>query len=83
MSETTKENLPQCAKCSVPYREKICLTPDGRGPEHCPTLQNRQAVEHARAYTTVLAAKDRVTGYNPLAAIYTLGSYSERFLKYE
>jgi uncharacterized metal-binding protein len=37
--------------------------------------------KHAKAYTTVLAAKDRVMGHNPLAAIYTLGSYSERFLK--
>jgi uncharacterized metal-binding protein len=37
--------------------------------------------KHAKAYTTVLAAKDRVTGHNPLAAIYTLGSYSQRFLK--
>jgi hypothetical protein len=83
MNESTKENLPQCAKCSVPDREKILLTPEGRGPGYCPTLHSRQAVEHGRAYTTVLAAKDRVTGHNPLVAIYTLGSYSERFLKYE
>jgi uncharacterized metal-binding protein len=31
--------------------------------------------KHAKAPTTVLAVKDRVTGHNPLAAIYTLGSY--------
>jgi uncharacterized metal-binding protein len=36
--------------------------------------------KHARAYTTVLAAKDRVLGHNPLAAVYTLGSYSEWLL---
>lgn len=36
--------------------------------------------KHADAYTTVLAAKDRVLGHNPLAAVYTLGSYSSRFL---
>jgi uncharacterized metal-binding protein len=36
--------------------------------------------KYARAYTTVLAAKDRVLGHNPLAAVYTLNSYSERFL---
>jgi uncharacterized metal-binding protein len=48
MSESSKENLPQCAKCSVPDREKICLTSDGRGPEYCPTLHNRQAIEQAR-----------------------------------
>ncbi len=38
-------------------------------------------LKHAEAYTTVLAVKDRVLGHNPLAAVYTLGSYSERFLK--
>lgn len=31
--------------------------------------------KHADAYTTVLAAKDRVTGHNPLAAIYLVDSY--------
>ncbi len=30
---------------------------------------------HAKAPTTVLAAKDRITGHNPLAAIYLSGSY--------
>ena len=34
--------------------------------------------QHADAPCTVLAVKDRVTGHNPLAAIYTLGSYYER-----
>jgi uncharacterized metal-binding protein len=32
-------------------------------------------LKHSRAYCTVLAAKDRPTGHNPLAAVYTLGSY--------
>ena len=229
MSKSNKQNLPQCVNCTVPDREKICLTSKGRGPDFCPTLHNREAIEqakemlsdshtlefarkasiqeaecyinrnkkpfiahpvkprlqeiiefarkmefkrlgivfcdglrreagavarvlkkqgfevvsavckvggvpkeeiglrddqkieigteetmcnplaqaelmnrsqtefniliglcvghdslffkHAKAYTTVLAAKDRVTGHNPLAAIYTLGSYTERFLK--
>ena len=229
MSKSNKENLPRCTNCGVPDREKICLTSTGRGPEHCPTIHGRQAIDqakqllsdpstlefarqasiqeaecyinrdrkpfvahpvkpriqeviefarkmgfrrlgivfcdglrrearavagilekqgfqvvsavckvggvpkeqlglreeekieigaeetmcnpiaqaelmnrsqtelniliglcvghdalffkHAKAYTTVLAAKDRVTGHNPLAAIYTLRSYSERFLK--
>ncbi|MFC1500237.1 DUF1847 domain-containing protein [Candidatus Zixiibacteriota bacterium] len=31
------------------------------------------------APVTVFAAKDRVMGHNPIAALYTLGSYSERF----
>lgn len=36
-------------------------------------------LKHADAPCTVLAVKDRVTGHNPLAALYTLGSYYERF----
>lgn len=32
-------------------------------------------LKYAKAPTTVLAVKDRVTGHNPLATIYTLGSY--------
>ena len=36
--------------------------------------------KHAKGYTTVLAAKDRVLGHNPLAAVYTLGSYSQALL---
>jgi uncharacterized metal-binding protein len=31
--------------------------------------------KHANAYTTVLAVKDRVTGHNPLAAVYLHESY--------
>jgi uncharacterized metal-binding protein len=31
--------------------------------------------KYAKAPTTVLAVKDRVTGHNPLAAIYLSGSY--------
>jgi uncharacterized metal-binding protein len=31
--------------------------------------------KHADAYTTVLAVKDRVTGHNPLAAVYLHNSY--------
>ncbi len=31
--------------------------------------------KHANAYTTVLAVKDRVTGHNPLAAVYLNASY--------
>jgi len=32
-------------------------------------------LKHAKAPCTVLAVKDRVTGHNPLAAVYTLDSY--------
>ncbi len=34
--------------------------------------------QHALAPSTVLAVKDRVTGHNPLAAIYTVGTYYRR-----
>jgi len=37
--------------------------------------------KHADAYTTVLAVKDRVTGHNPLAAIYLHHTYYQRLLK--
>ncbi len=36
--------------------------------------------KHADAYTTVLAVKDRVTGHNPLAAIYQSSSYYRKIM---
>ncbi|MDY6932878.1 MAG: DUF1847 domain-containing protein [Spirochaetota bacterium] len=38
-------------------------------------------LKYVEAPTTVFAVKDRVTGHNPLVSLYTLGSYSERFIK--
>jgi uncharacterized metal-binding protein len=38
--------------------------------------------QYAKAPTTVLAVKDRVTGHNPLAAIYLAGNYYSRLNKY-
>jgi len=35
-------------------------------------------LRRSRAPCTVLAVKDRVTGHNPLAAVYTAGSYYDR-----
>lgn len=32
-------------------------------------------IQHSEAPVTILVAKDRVTGHNPLAAVYTSGSY--------
>ena len=37
--------------------------------------------QHAQAPTTVFAVKDRVMGHNPMAALYTLGSYYRRLKK--
>lgn len=36
--------------------------------------------KHAHAYTTVLAVKDRVTGHNPLAAVYLHDSYYRKLV---
>jgi len=38
-------------------------------------------LRYARAYSTVLVAKDRVLAHNPCAALYTTGSYYARMLK--
>jgi uncharacterized metal-binding protein len=35
-------------------------------------------LRHARALTTVFAVKDRLTGHNPLAALYTSRTYHSR-----
>jgi len=37
--------------------------------------------KYSHAYTTVLVAKDRVTGHNPAAALYTKGSYYARLMR--
>ena len=36
-------------------------------------------MKYSQAMVTVFAVKDRALGHNPLAAIYTYDSYSERF----
>jgi uncharacterized metal-binding protein len=40
-------------------------------------------LKHIDGYATVFAVKDRVTGHNPMAALYTVRSYNQRFLKLE
>ena len=40
-------------------------------------------LKYAEAYNTVLAVKDRLMGHNPLAALYTSGSYYKRLLNPE
>jgi uncharacterized metal-binding protein len=52
MSKTPAENLPRCTRCGVPDEVKICVTHTGRGPENCPTLHNREAVDEARRLLT-------------------------------
>jgi uncharacterized metal-binding protein len=44
----SKKQMPQCAECSVPVRERRCLSPAGKGSKGCPTLSNRKLLESAR-----------------------------------
>lgn len=38
-------------------------------------------IKHSQAMVTIFAVKDRVMGHNPIAALYTAHSYSQRFVK--
>jgi len=38
-------------------------------------------LKYVKGLTTVFAVKDRVTGHNPLAALYTAGSYYQKLIK--
>lgn len=40
-------------------------------------------LKYIKGLTTVLAAKDRVTGHNPMAALYTVNSYYQKLKKVE
>jgi len=42
--ESTK---PECAKCSIPLREKICHSPKGKGPDYCPTQLRQETIKKA------------------------------------
>ena len=44
----SKNRVPQCAECSLPVRERICLSPEGKSSKGCPTLSNRKLQERAR-----------------------------------
>ena len=40
-------------------------------------------LKYIKGLTTVFAVKDRVTGHNPMAALYTAGTYYQRLMKKE
>ena len=42
-----KRTIPRCAECSLPVRERICLSPAGKGSKGCPTLSNKKVLESA------------------------------------
>ncbi|MGD0233428.1 MAG: DUF1847 domain-containing protein [Syntrophorhabdales bacterium] len=44
----SKNQVPQCAECSLPARERICLSPEGKGSKGCPTLGKTKLLERAR-----------------------------------
>jgi uncharacterized metal-binding protein len=44
----SKNPVPQCADCSLPVRERICVSPEGKGSKGCPTLGNKKLLERAR-----------------------------------
>ena len=58
-----KNELPGCARCPIESQDRLCQKEDGKSPEY------------SNAPCTVLAAKDRLLGHNPLVAIYTIDSY--------
>ena len=40
--------LSDCAHCPLPFDERVCGNPKGKGPRGCPTLNKRELVEEAR-----------------------------------
>ncbi len=40
-----KPTKPECATCGI--KERICLSPDGRGPTTCPTLHQKESLKEA------------------------------------
>jgi len=43
-----KKIYADCADCSLPQRDRICLTPKGKGSKGCPTLGKKKLLEKAK-----------------------------------
>ena len=67
-------NRMECAKCRVPYQDKICRSPNGQGPAFCPTLQRKELVEKAKAEY----AKAEIREFARQASIQEGECYAER-----
>jgi uncharacterized metal-binding protein len=65
---------PECAKCRVPYQDKICQSAKGQGPAFCPTLQRKELVEKANAEY----AKAEILEFARQASIQEGECYAER-----
>lgn len=44
-----KKIMADCGACDLPSREKICLTPQGKGSKGCPTLGKKKLLEKAKS----------------------------------
>jgi uncharacterized metal-binding protein len=38
---------PECGKCGIKIKDRICRSPEGQGPNFCPTLHRKEAIEKA------------------------------------
>jgi uncharacterized metal-binding protein len=77
IQEEPMQNIrrPECAKCSV--KEKICRTPNGKGPEFCPTKNFKDVVEDARREYE----KPEIKEFARMASIQEAEGYINRHLK--
>jgi uncharacterized metal-binding protein len=64
----------ECAKCRIPYQDKICQSPKGQGPASCPTLYRTEWVEKASAEY----AKPEILEFARKASIQEGECYAER-----
>jgi uncharacterized metal-binding protein len=66
---------PECAKCNI--TEKICRSPQGKGPVFCPTLHRKEIVEKAN----MEFAKPPIWQFAREASIQEAECYAERNVK--
>jgi uncharacterized metal-binding protein len=64
-----------CAKCAI--TDKICRTPEGKGPDYCPTLRHTGTIERANAEY----AKAEIREFARLASVQEAECYAGRDVK--
>ncbi len=45
-----KENQPDCAKCALSRKERICMNPKGKASKGCPTVGEKKLVDQAKKH---------------------------------
>lgn len=45
-----KENQPDCAKCALPGKDRICMNPKGEASKGCPTAGKKKLVDQTKKY---------------------------------